>query len=81
MTKPLTFQVSKPSHLTLLDEIASEIEGDRHQALNHVLDLTQTARAMVPIIPPPTSTREFDPIDGWEPSDELWADALASVIP
>jgi hypothetical protein len=81
MTKPLSFQVSKPSHLTLLDEIAIEIEGDRHEALNHILDLTQTAREMTPIIPPPTSTQEFDPIDGWEPSDELWAEALASVTP
>jgi hypothetical protein len=79
MTKPLTFQVSKPSHLALLDEIAIEIEGDRHQALGHILDLTQTARAMVPIIPEPGADR--DVIGAGEPPDDGLGEFLVNVIP
>jgi hypothetical protein len=79
--KQTIFTITDSRPLGLLDEVAAELGGDREEALGHILDLAQTARAMVPIIPPPTSTREFDPIDGWEPSDELWAEALASVTP
>jgi hypothetical protein len=53
--KPNIFPVTNPQHLALLDTIAAEIEGDRQAALSHILDLTQTARAMVPIIPSPTA--------------------------
>jgi hypothetical protein len=69
--KPNIFPVIKPDHLALLDEIAIEIEGDRHQALNHVLDLTRTARAMVPIIQSPPASADAadrDVIDEWEPA-------------
>jgi hypothetical protein len=65
IAKPNIFPVTKPDHLALLDEIAIEIEGDRHQALSHILDLTRTARAMGPIIPAPA---DRDVIDEWEPA-------------
>jgi hypothetical protein len=81
VAKPNVFTITDPRRLALLDRIAGELETNRSDALGFIIDALDNAREMTPIIPPPTSTREFDPIDGWEPSDELWADALASVTP
>ena len=78
--KPNIFPVTDLQHLALLDEVAVEIEGDRQAALSHILDLTQTARAMVPIIPSPTAA-DRDAIDEWEPPNDSGGEALASVTP